>query len=303
MAVGKLALVKLIGAAFLFNEVTKKKKPAPIHPAPGAPPISYKFSPAHLEVQNRIDRLLGSGFNTIQGFAQYYGGSAGMYCTFANASQRPGNQILNCLPAGTVKTKEQVIANGTHTYVHELYAVYNEPVEGWSEDDTIHGANPDEAMQQIFHAVTHCVAGDCQFGSPLSHGMPQDDYKAYSYPSPIVAAQYGNNLPHFIRCGTDVCRLIGQDISIAQALLLIGGIAATIITGGSALPLITTALTQFISSQHVAGMNLQDAHKTVSELVNVANGADTQVSNGTTAELKNLAMQFINGNQDLFVAQ
>ncbi len=111
----------------------------------------------------------------------------------------------------------------------------------WFGASWTHWDTPEKAMQGIFKIAVNNPK-DAGIGwSPVS---PKDTWQAYYYPSPSVAAKYGNNLPKFVRCPPKelFCSIFHKKINIASVAIIVGGTLATVLTAGAAAPIVAPAV-------------------------------------------------------------
>jgi len=315
-------LIQLVGSGIGGIVLSKLKDKAMNNGATGGA-MSYTFTHEHQIIQSRIDRILGSGFaGSISPFV--FGKETWTYPQPAP----PNADIL--MPDGT-RNLRFLITNYTNNdwegsdksqktfdwLIHQIghSTDFNNSIParggivsicklnpGWKTDDAIHYDNADQAMQGLYS-----IASDnSQFGGQGTTNS-NDTYKAYSYPSPSVAAQYGNNLPYFIKCAPENigCQLFQVNISTGTALMVLGaalvGVAAAIFAP-EALPILLPYI------QKIAGKitnaktinNVASAKQFVTDMVKIKNGASINVQNGTTADMQQQASDYVDNNPQLF---
>ena len=167
-------------------------------------------NPIHAEIQSRIDRFLGSGFEKTPAYvtlstgmpAAYQGkqirGDIGDSATSTTDNNKLAiyDLIQNLTGYPPQSQNGQLRTAGTvQRWIDQGNIIFTPAGGGWKYDDAVHFPSPDAAQQGMF-----ALAIGTQEGAALA---PPDVYTDYFYPSPAVVSQYGSNLNYFVRCAPD----------------------------------------------------------------------------------------------------
>ncbi len=263
--------------------------------------LSFSYASAHQQAQDRINWMLGGGFNASYVTDGSFGGASNKAFLSTEGDQDTNKLVF------MKQLCSSGYSNAVCSFVNrdDIIGTVNRWLSqgnlrsqgGWKYTPWMHYSSPDDAMKNLYLIAT---SGN-DFKPALSTG---DTYKAYSYPSPEIVAQYGNNLSYFIRCAPDNlgCQLIGKNISLSSVLAIIGSSVGAFITGGAGIPLLVAAVSSFASQLSNAPANPDGASalKTGTDLLNIYNGANIDVKNGSVDQVRAIAQQFVNGNPNLF---
>lgn len=221
-----------------------------------------EFSDAHKEVQRRIDFILGEGFEGKYVWQINVGGNTGwknVNSAELEAYAMEFTKPENAEAGFSVETKDRQdgvdrakgkwggnyaeipILNGTRIVFCYNGYIHTVREGGFKYVDWMHYDTAPEAMQDIFELACRTEKHTDAVG--WSKLTPGDLANAYAYPSPEIVAKYGNNLSYFVRCAPKNlgCQLVGKNISLSQAGLMIAGVAATVATGGALAPALIAA--------------------------------------------------------------
>ncbi len=254
--------------------------------------LDWQFAEQHRQVQNRINRILGDGF---RGTITYDG------------KKITAQQAHDLIVANPTWWKRSIDINYRYGFFDEKDGAtgtkfyFKVPVfkleGGWKDVDWMHWDSLDAAMKGIFQT---CIGGENWNGKALT---PKDDYKAYSYPTPSIANQYGSNLPYFKRCApANVgCQLFGVNISASTAIIILGAVIATVATGGTAVSLLATLSPQILKVWPNLADKLKDTNQAqdfIADIANIGNGADIDATDKTA--VTNYANQILQSGSQLF---
>jgi len=263
--------------------------------------INYNFAPNHVIAQQRINRICGDGF--------------GATFTFKNIDPKVNGKTVYI--DGSTETLDEAKV-GAYIWLHGMlpsqFPIYSPPLMlaaldsgisqgkvsfsgGWKYVSWLYAKNPDELSQLLYRIATD---GN-NFSPAINTG---DTYKAYTYPSPEIT-NGTENYKYFIRCAPQelTCMLFGKTIAPKDIVIFLGSIAATIVVGVAAVPLILAAVKNaFNTIKNGVNINLdeQTAPKVASDLANIYNGAAIEVSGGSKQDMVNIATDFVKNNPNLF---
>lgn len=296
--------------------------------------LEWKFKQGHLVVQSRIDDIIARNFCRIKFWGtaipefsniKYWniskkssGGQPNFYkptLTVLPKSKGVDGSISKRWPNSGAKgewlfeyqfgTKgNNSVANVPYMYNGTLIFLYLNTItqDGWCGVDGLNFDSTDAAMRGIFETALDKNGVNW----PTQRVQVNDNYKAYSYPTPSLTKDFGSNLEFFHRCSPAnlTCQLIGIEISTATALMILGGAVAAIASGGTIAVWAASMLPSIQKVWPKAAELLRNADKAqdmVSDLQNVVNGADIQADN--PAAVQQYSKDILNSNQQLFEVQ
>jgi len=201
--------------------------------------LSYLFTPEHRTVQERIDRILGSGFITTgnipatQLYFLYngnYNGRIGWHPINWGMVQALLNENPNWRQKSNLWTSIFVPCGPTSynsnsgwkpvTMEEIRYLLFLNP--DWVNQSLVHlgiytfgngnfkALKPEKGWKDVnwmhwesAEKAAEGIFNEVTQGDSYPNVNPGDSWRAYNYPSPAIVNAYGNNLNYYVRCGPE----------------------------------------------------------------------------------------------------